>query len=54
MLAESLIPGFGLEELMNPAMGGYRHFGFHMQVDLATMLTTTVSITIVVPSPECW
>ncbi len=24
---------------MNPAMGGYWHFGFHMQVDLATMLT---------------
>ena len=39
VLAESLIPGFGLEELMNPAMGGYWHFGFHMQVDLATMLT---------------
>ena len=40
VLAESLIPGFGLEELMNPATGGYWHFGFHMQVDLATMLTT--------------
>ena len=39
MLAETLIPGFGLEELMNPATGGYWHFGFHMQVDLATMLT---------------
>ena len=39
VLAESLIPGFGLEELMNPATGGYWHFGFHMQVDLATMLT---------------
>ena len=39
VLAESLLPGFGLEELMNPARGGYWHFGFHMQVDLATMLT---------------
>lgn len=24
---------------MNPARGGYWHFGFHMQVDLATFLT---------------
>lgn len=40
VLAESLIPGFGLEELMNPATGGYWHFGFHMQVDVAEMLTT--------------
>ncbi len=39
VLAESLIPGFGLEELMNPATGGYWHFGFHMQVEVATMLT---------------
>ena len=39
VLSESLIPGFGLEELMNPATGGYWHFGFHMQVDLATFLT---------------
>lgn len=39
VLAESLVPGFGLEELMNPATGGYWHFGFHMQVDVATMLT---------------
>ena len=39
VLAESLIPGFGLEELMNPATGGYWHFGFHAQVDLAEMLT---------------
>ena len=38
-LCESLIPGFGLEELMNPATGGYWHFGFHMQVDIAEMLT---------------
>lgn len=39
VLSESLIPGFGLEELMNPANGGFWHFGFHMQVDLATFLT---------------
>ncbi len=40
VLAESLIPGFGLEDLMNPATGGYWHFGFQMQVDIATMLTS--------------
>ena len=39
VLSESLIPGFGLEELMNPATGGYWHFGFQMQVDLAAFLT---------------
>lgn len=39
VLAESLLPGFGLEELMNPATGGYWHFGFQMQVEVATMLT---------------
>ncbi|MFG1465123.1 alpha/beta hydrolase [Xanthobacter sp. DSM 24535] len=39
VFAESLIPGFGLEELMNPATGGYWHFGFHAQVDVASMLT---------------
>ena len=38
VLAESLIPGFGLEELMNPATGGYWHFGFFAQVDVAAML----------------
>lgn len=39
VLGESVLPGFGLEELMNPATGGYWHFGFHMQVELASMLT---------------
>ena len=39
VLAESLVPGFGLEELMNPATGGYWHFGFHAQADLAAFLT---------------
>ena len=39
ILTESLIPDFGLEELMNPATGGYWHFGFHMQVPVADMLT---------------
>lgn len=38
VFAESLIPGFGLEERMNPATGGYWHFGFHGQVDVASML----------------
>jgi pimeloyl-ACP methyl ester carboxylesterase len=40
VLAESLIPGFGLEDRMNPATGGYWHFGFQMQVGLAAMLTS--------------
>ncbi len=40
VLSESIIPGFGLEELMNPATGGFWHFGFHMQVDVAEMLTS--------------
>ncbi|TGX49053.1 alpha/beta hydrolase [Sphingomonas gei] len=38
VFGESLIPGFGLEDRMNPATGGYWHFGFHGQVDVATML----------------
>ena len=40
VLAETLIPGYELEERMNPATGGYWHFGFQMQVELATMLTS--------------
>jgi pimeloyl-ACP methyl ester carboxylesterase len=32
------LPGFGLEDTMNPATGGYWHFGFHMQ-DMAESLT---------------
>lgn len=39
VLSESVLPGFGLEELMNPATGGYWHFGFQAQVDLAAWLT---------------
>lgn len=38
IFAESIIPGFGLEEFMNPAQGGYWHFGFHAQVEVASML----------------
>jgi hypothetical protein len=38
-LAESALPGFGLEQIMNFAAGGSWHFGFHAQVDLAEMLT---------------
>lgn len=50
VLAESLIPGFGLEERMNPATGGYWHFGFHMQVDVATMLTEGKEATYLLPT----
>ncbi|MEV0912029.1 alpha/beta hydrolase [Streptomyces hokutonensis] len=39
VLSESVLPGFGLEEIMNPATGGYWHFGFHMQLDIAELLT---------------
>ncbi len=37
VIAETLLPGFGLGELMNPANGGYWHFGLHAQVEPATM-----------------
>jgi pimeloyl-ACP methyl ester carboxylesterase len=40
VLAESVIRGFGLEELMNPATGGHWHFGFFQQVKTAAMLVT--------------
>jgi pimeloyl-ACP methyl ester carboxylesterase len=40
VLAESVIPGFGLEELMNPATGGHWHFGFFQQVKTAAMLVS--------------
>jgi len=39
VLAESALPGFGLERLMDVSAGGSWHFGFHAQVDLAEMLT---------------
>lgn len=39
VLSESVLPGFGLEQLMDIANGGLWHFGFHMQVDVAEMLT---------------
>ncbi|MFC0112440.1 alpha/beta fold hydrolase [Kibdelosporangium aridum] len=39
VLSETLIPGFGVEEMSNPATGGYWTFGFQSQVDLATFLT---------------
>lgn len=50
VLTESLLPGFGLEELMNPATGGFWHFGFHMQVDLATFLTQGKEAAYLMPS----
>ncbi|MFJ6852370.1 alpha/beta fold hydrolase [Streptomyces sp. NPDC091271] len=39
VLGEALIPGYGLEDYMDPARGGYGHFAHHMQVDLATRQT---------------
>ncbi|MEU9993572.1 alpha/beta hydrolase [Streptomyces sp. NPDC048045] len=39
VLSEAFLPGYGLEEHMNPATGGFRHFGFHAQAGLAAMLT---------------
>ena len=50
ILTESLIPGFGLEELMNPATGGYWHFGFHMQVPVADMLTAGKEVAYLLPT----
>ena len=38
VLSEGLLPGFGLEESMDVARGGYWHFGFHAQVDVAGLL----------------
>lgn len=38
VLMECLLPGFGLEEAMDVARGGYWHFGFHMQPDIAELL----------------
>ncbi len=52
VLAEALIPGFGLEELMNPATGGYWHFGFHAQVEVATMLTAGREVAYPLPTMQ--
>ena len=49
-LSESVLPGFGLEELMNPATGGFWHFGFHMQVDLAAFLTQDKAAAYLMPT----
>ncbi|MFI1212727.1 alpha/beta fold hydrolase [Streptomyces sp. NPDC020802] len=38
VLSEAFLPGYGLEEHMNPATGGSWHFGFHAQSELAAML----------------
>ena len=38
VFGEAFIPGFGLEDHMNPADGGFWHFGFQGEVDTATML----------------
>ena len=34
VFSESVLPGYGLEEMMDVARGGLWHFGFHMQPDL--------------------
>ncbi|MEU5700052.1 alpha/beta fold hydrolase [Streptomyces aurantiacus] len=39
VLSEAFLPGYGLEEHMNPATGGSWHFGFHARSELAAMLT---------------
>lgn len=39
VLSEAYLPGYGLEDHLNFATGGLWHFGFHAQVELATMLT---------------
>lgn len=39
VLTEFVMPGFGLEELMDVAQGGLWHFGFHMQPQIPEMLT---------------
>ncbi|MEU3185712.1 alpha/beta hydrolase [Streptomyces sp. NPDC006923] len=39
VLGEALIPGYGLEDYLDPATGGYGHFAHHMRVDLATRET---------------
>lgn len=39
VLTEFVMPGFGLEELMDVARGGLWHFGFHMQPKIPEMLT---------------
>ena len=36
ILGEGALPGFGLEDLMDPASGGSWHFGFQMQADFAS------------------
>ncbi len=40
VLMELLVPGFGLEKLMDVAQGGMWHFGFHMVQDLPEALIT--------------
>ena len=39
VLAESLLPGFGLEEKMDVANGGFWHFGFHIAPEIPELLT---------------
>lgn len=39
VLAELWLPGFGLEDGMDIAKGGFWHFGFHMAPEIPEMLT---------------
>lgn len=39
VLAELLLPGFGLEDRMDVAKGGFWHFGFHMAREIPELLT---------------
>lgn len=39
VLGEGVLPGFGLEEMMNPAANGSWHFGFQAQAEFAAMVT---------------
>lgn len=40
MVCEFLLPGFGLEQAMDVAHGGYWHFGFHMTPDIPEALVS--------------
>jgi len=40
VVSEFLLPGFGLEEAMDVAHGGYWHFAFHMTPDIPEALVT--------------
>lgn len=45
ILGEGALPGFGLEELMDPSKGGSWHFGFQMQGEFAANVIKNNEIT---------